>query len=96
VSDPADVTTVVLAWGAALVCCLAGALFGQTARDAPLRHRRTRTRRIGLFVSLSGPWIALLGAAGAGAVSGAWLLAATAAVAGVLGTSLAGLALTPH
>ena len=86
----------VLAWVAALACCLGAVLFGQTARDAPRRRRRARARRIGLLISLSGPWVALLIAVGAAALTGAWLAAATAAVAGVLVMALVGLALTPR
>ena len=86
----------VLAWMAALACCVGAALFGQTARNAPRRRRRPRARRIGLLVSLSGPWAALLVALSAGAVTGAWLAAATAAVAGILAVALVGLVLTPR
>jgi hypothetical protein len=98
VVHPADVLTVVVAWLAALAVCLAAVLFGQTARTAPRRRRRRRSRaaRIGLFLSLSGPWLALLAGAGAGALTGAWLPAAAAAACGVVATALAGLTLRPH
>ena len=87
--------TVVLAWTAALACCVGAVLFGQTARTAPPR-RRSPARRLGLFLSLSGPWLAVLGAAVAGALTGAWLVAAPAAVAGVIVTALLGVALAPR
>ena len=89
--------TVVLAWLAALAVCLAAVLFGQTARTAPRGgRRRSRAGRIGLFLSLSGPWLALLAGAGVGALTGAWLVAAAGAGAGVVLTSVAGLTLAPH
>ena len=86
----------VLAWLAALALCLAAVLFGQTARLGPRRRRRSRRRRIGLFVSLSGPWLALLGGALAGALTGAWLPAAAGAGIGVVLTAVAGFLLSPH
>jgi hypothetical protein len=97
VRHPADVLTVVLAWLAVLAVCGAAVLFGQIARTAPRAgRRRSRAGRIGLFLSLSGPWLAvLLGAAG-GALTGAWLAAAAAAVAGVVLTCVLGLILAPH
>lgn len=88
--------TVVLAWLAVLAVCLGAVLFGQTARQSPRRRRRSRRRRIGLFVSLSGPWLAVLAGVAAGALSGAWLAAAAWAGAGVLLTALAGFLLSPH
>jgi hypothetical protein len=90
------VVTVVLAWLAVLAVCVAAVLFGQTARLGPRRQRRSRRRRVGLFVSLSGPWLALLGGAAAGAVTGAWLAAAAWAGAGVVLTALVGFLLSPH
>jgi hypothetical protein len=90
------VVTVVLAWLAVLAVCVAAVLFGQTARLGPRRWRRSRRRRVGLFVSLSGPWLAVLGGAAAGAVTGAWLAAAAWAGAGVVLTALAGFLLSPH
>jgi hypothetical protein len=90
VVHPADVFTVVVAWLAVLAVCVAAVLFGQTARPA-LRRRRRRTRaRIGLVLSRSGPWLAVLVAAGAGALTGAWLVAAAAGACGVVVTALVG------
>ena len=89
--------TVVVAWMAVLAVCLAAVLVGQTARTAPRRRRRrTRAARIGLFLSLSGPWLALLAGAGVGAVTGAWLLVAAATACGIAATALAGLTLRPR
>ena len=90
--------TVVVAWLAVLAVCLAAVLFGQSARTAPRRRRRRRSRaaRIGLFLSLSGPWLALLAGAGLGAVTGAWLVVAAATACGIAATALAGLTLRPH
>jgi hypothetical protein len=97
VGHPADVVTVVLAWLAVLAVCLAAVLFGQTARTAPRGgRRRSAVGRLGLFLSLSGPWLAVLLGAGAGALTGAWLLAAAGAAAGVVVTSVVGLSLAPH
>jgi small-conductance mechanosensitive channel len=96
VGHPAGVVTVVLAWLAVLAVCVAAVLFGQSARTAPRRRRRSRARRIGLFLSLSGPWLAVLLAAAAGAVTGAWLVAAAAAAGGVVVTALVGYLLTPR
>ena len=89
--------TVVGAWLAALAVCGAAVLFGQTARTAPRRRRRrSRPARVGLFLSLSGPWLAVLLAAGAGAVTGAWLAAAAAAAVGVVLVAAVGLSLRPR
>lgn len=88
--------TVVLAWLAVLAVGVAAVLFGQTARVAPRRRRRSRRRRIGLFLSLSGPWLAVLGGVAAGALTGAWLAAAAGAGAGVVLTAVAGFLLSPH
>jgi hypothetical protein len=96
VGHPADVVTVVLAWLAVLAVLVGAVLFGQTARSAPRRRRRSRWRRIGLFVSLSGPWLAVLAGVGAGALTGAWLAAAAAAGAGVVLSAVAGFLLAPH
>jgi hypothetical protein len=96
VGHPAEVVTVVLAWLAAVAVCGAAILFGQTARVAPRRRRRSRAGRVGLFLSLSGPWLALLAGAAAGAVTGRWLAAAAAAAAGVLLTAVVGFLLAPH
>jgi hypothetical protein len=97
VGHPADVLTVVLAWLAVLALCVAAVLFGQTARTAPRRRRRrSAVGRLGLFLSLSGPWLAVLVGAGAGALTGAWLAAAAGAAAGVVLTSVVGLTLASH
>jgi hypothetical protein len=97
VLHPADVFPVVLAWLAVLAVGVAAFLFGQTARTARRSsRRRSRAHRVGLFLSLSGPWLAVLVAAGAGAATGAWLPAAAAGACGVVAASVAGLALAPH
>jgi hypothetical protein len=96
VGHPADVVPVVLAWLAVLAILVGAVLFGQTARTAPRRRRRSRRRRIGMFVSLSGPWLAVLAGVAAGALSGAWLVAAAAAGTGVVLTAVAGFLLAPH
>jgi hypothetical protein len=96
VVHPAVVLTVALAWLAVLATCVAAVQFGQTARNAPRRKRRSPVGRIGLFLSLSGPWLAVLGAAVAGAVTGAWLAAAAAGACGVVLCAVVGLALAPH
>jgi hypothetical protein len=90
------VLTVVGAWLAALAVCVAAAVFGQTARVAPRRGRRSRAARVGLFLSLSGPWLAVLGGLGAGALTGAWLLAAAAAAIAVVLVATLGLSLRPR
>jgi hypothetical protein len=95
VVHPADVLTVVLAWLAVLAVCAAAVLFGQTARTRPRRRRRSPAARVGLFVSLSGPWLAVLAAAGAAAVTGAWLVAAAAGACGVVLAAVVGLLLSP-
>lgn len=89
--------TVVLAWLGVLAVCVAAVLFGQAARTAPRgRRRRSRARRIGLFVSLSGPWLAVLAGVVAGILSGAWLLAAVGAAVGVVLSAAIGFILAPH
>jgi hypothetical protein len=94
---PADVVLVVLAWAAVLAVCVAAFLFGQTARGARRgSRRRSPAGRVGLFLSLSGPWLAGLGAAAIGALTGAWLVAAAAGAGGAVLASLVGLALAPH
>jgi hypothetical protein len=91
------VVTVVLAWSAVLAVCVAAVLFGQTARTAPPGgRRRSIAGRIGLFLSRSGPWLAVLVGAGAGALTGAWLAAAAGAAVGVVLASVVGLTLAPH
>ena len=88
--------TVVVAWLAVLAVCVAAVLFGQTAhRRGGRRRRRSRSARVGLFVSLSGTWLAVLVALGAGAVTGAWIPAAAAGGAGVVTAALVGLTLDP-
>ena len=52
--------------------------------------------RVGLFVSLSGPWLALLGAVAAGELTGRWLVAAAGGAAAVVVVALLGLLLDPH
>jgi hypothetical protein len=90
------VTTVVLAWGAVLCVCVGAVLFGQTARSAPRRRRRSPARRLGLLLSMSGPWLVVVAAMVGGALTGAWLSAAATGAAGIVLISLAGLALTPR
>jgi hypothetical protein len=96
VGHPADVVTVVLAWLAVLAVCVAAVVFGQSTRAAPRRRRRSRAGRVGLFLSLSGPWLSVVVAAAAGALTGAWLVAAAAAACGVVLTALAGFLLSPR
>jgi hypothetical protein len=97
VGHPADVFTMVAAWLAVLALLVAAVLFGQTARTATRRRRRrSRARRIGLFLSLSGPWLAVLAGVAWGAVSGAWLAAAAVAACGIVLTATAGLVLRPR
>lgn len=90
--------TVAVAWLAVAAVCVAAVMFGQTARTAPRRRRRRRSRaaRVGLFLSLSGPWLVLLAGVGAGAVTGAWLQAAAVAAGGIVATALTGLTLRPR
>jgi hypothetical protein len=93
------VLTVVLAWLAVLAVCVAAVLFGQTARTPrPARRGRRKSvrARVGLFVSRSGPWLAVIGAAAAGALSGEWLRAAALAVCWIAATALAGVLLVPR
>jgi hypothetical protein len=88
--------TTLLAWGAALGVCAGAVLFGQTARSSARRGHRARGRRLGLVLSLSGPWLVLLGATTLGALTGAWLTAAAAAASGGLVVAVAGAALVPR
>jgi hypothetical protein len=90
------VLIVVLAWLAVLSTCVAAVVFGQAGRTAPRRSRRSRAGRIGLFLSLSGPWLSVLIAAAAGAATGAWLVAAAAAACGVVLTAVLGFVLSPR
>ena len=87
----------VLAWLAVLAVCGAAVFFGQTARTAPRPRRpRSRTSRVGLAVSLSGPWLAVLVALVGGALSGAWVRAAAAGAIGVVVAAVLGVTLHPH
>jgi hypothetical protein len=96
VGHPA-VVLVVLAWVAVLAVCVAAYLFGHTARTSRRRRRRrSPAGRIGLFLSLSGPWLAVIGAAVLGAVTGGWLVAAAVGAIGVVVAALVGLTLSPH
>ena len=91
--------TVPLAWTAVLAAAVAAALFGQTARTGthPRGRRRTTVRtRVGLVVSMSGPWLALLAGIGAAAVTGAWLTAAAATLAALVAVATTGLVLAPR
>jgi hypothetical protein len=88
------VFTVVVAWLAVVAVTVAAVLFGQTARRH--RARPSRPARLGLFLSLSGPWLVLLGAAGTGALTGRWLVAAAWGATGVAAVALAGLLLRPR
>jgi hypothetical protein len=92
------VFTVVVAWLAVLAVCVAAVLLGQTARTAPRGRRRGRSRaaRIGLFVSLSGPWLVVLAGAAVGLVTGAWLAAAAGTACGIVLVALVGLVLRPR
>jgi hypothetical protein len=96
VGHPAVVFPAVVAWLATLAVTAGAVLFGRTARTARRRRRRTRVARVGLFVSLSGPWLVLLGAAAAGALTGRWLVAAAGGAAAVLVVALVGFLLDPH
>ena len=89
--------TTALAWLAVATACVAAALFGQTARTSPARRRpSSRTTRIGMAVSMSGPWLAVLVAVVGGALTGQWLVAAAAALLGVVVAALVGLVLAPR
>jgi hypothetical protein len=97
VVHPAVVFAEVVAWLAVLAVCVAAVLFGQTARTRAGRgRRRSRRARVGLFLSLSGPWLAVLGGAAVGLVTGAWLIAAALSAAGVVFAALVGLILDPR
>lgn len=87
---------VVVAWLAASAVTVGALVFGRTARTGRRRRPRTRLARVGLFVSLSGPWLVLAGAAAAGALSGRWIAAAAGGTVGVLAVALVGLLLDPH
>ena len=85
-----------VAWLATLAVTAGAVLFGRTARNGRRPGRRSPIARVGLFLSLSGPWLVLLGAVAAGALTGRWLLAAAGGAAAVLGVALLGLLLDPH
>ena len=87
--------TVVVAWLALVAVTVAAVLFGQTAGAGRRAHRSGR-RRLGLVLSRSGPWLALLAAVGAGALTGRWLAAAAGGVVAVVAVALLGLVLAPH
>ncbi len=88
--------TAVVAWLAVLAVGVAALLLGRSVRTAPRRRRRRRAARIGLFLSLSGPWLSVLAALGYGALTGAWLTAAAAGAIAVTVVALTGLVLAPR
>ncbi|GAB3363421.1 hypothetical protein [Modestobacter lapidis] len=87
-----------LAWLAVAAVCVAAALFGQTARTSPSRRGRRPppSARIGMVMSRSGPWVAVLLGVVGGAATGQWLVAAAAALGGIVVTALVGLLLAPR
>ena len=87
--------TAVLSWLAAFAVCVAAVLVGQSVRIAPRRRRRRPAARIGLFLSLSGPWLSVLAALAWGVLTGAWVPAAAAAAIAVTVVALTGLLLAP-
>ena len=87
--------TTVLAWLAVAAVCVAAALFGQTARSSSAR-RGSPSRRIGMVLSMSGPWLVVLLAVAGGALTGEWLVAAAVALVAVLVVTLLGLLLAPR
>ena len=93
-----DVFTVLTAWLAVLACCVAALVLGQGARTAPRAASPSRVpaaTRLGLAVSMSGPWVAVLVCLLVAAVTGAWLVTAVVALAAVLATAVVGLVLAP-
>lgn len=88
--------TAVLAWLAVLAVCVAALLVGRSVRTAPRRRRRRPAARIGLFLSLSGPWLAVFAAFGYAALTGAWLPSAAAGAIAVTVVALTGLVLAPR
>jgi hypothetical protein len=94
---PAGVFPVVVAWLAVVAVTVAAVLFGQTTRTGRRRRgRRSAPQRVGLFLSLSGPWLALLLAVAAGALTGRWLAAAAGGAIAVVVVALVGLVLSPR
>ena len=88
---------VVLAWLALGAVLVGAVLFGQAARTAPRRRRtRSRSSRVGLLVSLSGPWLVALVAALAGAVTGQWLAAGAIGTCGLALVAVLGATLHPY
>lgn len=89
--------TVLTAWLAVLACCVAALVLGQGARSAPrpAGGRVPAATRLGLAVSMSGPWVAVLVCLLVAAVTGAWLVTAVVALAAVLATAVVGLVLAP-
>ncbi len=85
--------TPVLAWLAALAVFMAAVLLGGSVRTAPRRRPRRGAARIGLFLSLSGPWLSVLAALGYGALTGAWLPAAAGCAVAVTVVAVGGLVL---
>ena len=85
--------TAVLDWLAAFDVCVAAVLVGRSVRTAPRRRPRRPAARIGLFLSLSGPWLSVLAALGYGALTGAWVPAAAAGAIGVTVVAVIGLLL---
>jgi hypothetical protein len=81
------------AWLAVLAVCALAAWFGH---DARIGASRSAAQRVGLFLSRGGPWLAGLSAAGAGALTGAWLPAAALGAVAVTVVALVGLGLAPH
>jgi hypothetical protein len=97
VVHPAVVFTVVLAWLGLVAVLACAVLFGQAARSAPRPRRpRPRSARIGLAISLSGPWVVALAAAGLAAFTGAWLPAAAIGACGIALVAVVGVTLHPH
>jgi hypothetical protein len=96
VVHPAVVAPVVLAWLAFAAVLVGAVLFGQTARTAPLPRRTRSSARLGLLVSLSGPWLVALVAALGGAVTGEWLAAAAIGTCGLALVAVLGVTLHPH
>ena len=88
---------VVLAWLAFGAVLVGVVLFGQITRTAPPgRRTRSSSARLGLLVSLSGPWLVALVAAVAGAVTREWLAVAAIGTCGLALIAVLGAALHPH